>query len=252
MPSSQNLLLKVLETYYLTKTGYFTWDIHPFCALSTSFKWEEKGNGVFPIKQQPFVFFIYVVSQWASESDSIQTRPQGHEKQDKVTFWDLAVNYYLLYSQPSFLFNLRRTFGPTAASPASRCDAWDLFMRTGFCCNTSRLKLNPSCTGDAIQRILQMFARMVFRQRSRNQTVYFPLWAVGNSDHALPCVINTPAFGLLYLPPNRKQTLLLWRVSHATDDNKKRRGKKKKTRKNKKARAIIRTICAQRGLESFV
>lgn len=155
------------------------------------------------------------------ESDSIKRRPQGHGKQDKATFWDLTVNYYLLY----LLFNLRRTFSPTAASPVSRCDAWDLFIHTGFCCNMSRLKLNPNCTQDSIQQIFQMFACMHFRQRSRNQTVYFPLWAVGNNDHALPCVINTRAFGLLYLPPNRKQTLLLWRVLHATDDNKK--GEKK-------------------------
>lgn len=65
-----------------------------FCVLYTGFKYEEKCNGVFPIDQLQFVFFIYVVSQWASDSDLIKTHPQGNGKHR------LKKNliYYLLFT----------------------------------------------------------------------------------------------------------------------------------------------------------
>lgn len=70
-----------------------------FCALSSNFKRDQKGNGVFPIKQsdrnmvknQQHFVFIYIVSQWAMESDLIITHPQGHGKQDEVSIWYLTI-----------------------------------------------------------------------------------------------------------------------------------------------------------------
>lgn len=105
-------------------------------------------------------------------------------------------------------------------------------MHTKFHLQHARMKWNPNCMQDFIQWILQTFACMHFRQRSRNQTVYFPLWAAGNSDRALLCVIIMWAVGLLYLLPNGKQTLLLWRVLHATVDKKWKDGEEKKTLNN--------------------
>lgn len=51
-----------------------------------------------------------------------------------------------------------------------------------------------------------MWLQALQTKRSEKVNCFFSLhWAVENSDHALLCIINIWAFGLLYLPPNEKQ-----------------------------------------------
>lgn len=150
MPSINNLLLKVLKTYYLSKSGYFTWEIHPFVHLPLILsvnKWSISNKA---IKQDhdyepTTVCLLHLYCESVSEGVRFdQNAPTGSWKTRQG--YRLIFNHYPFHRKLSFVFNYCCKFSPTAASLISSLSSvWYISngetlvyaLRGGFRCNMS-------------------------------------------------------------------------------------------------------------------